>query len=540
MLIQTKWTQEQIQIMIDYYEIEGPTKIMKRLPDKTYSSIKNKARRLNLKSRETLDVWTEREITLIKENYQKFGPEIPELLKTRTKQSIRYKAHELGLYREEFSWSKSDIELLIKYYKEEGPVKVAQRFPNKTVKIIQHKAAELGLTTKRTFISLYDFCQNNPDKLYLLEEWDYEENKKAGYTPQNTSYGSDLKYHWKCSKGHVWTDSLNHRIIGRNCPVCAGKKVLKDYNDLASQRPDIAAQWHPTKNGDLKPTDVTVGSRKKVWWQCPICGNEWSAVINSRTNGNNCPQCTLNGSSISEMALYFYLSQIYKDTVHRYKKNNVELDIYIPSINTAIEYDSGYYHADKLEKENKKDQFCKNNNIRFIRLRDKRLEKTINAEIVWFNDSGYKYVNQGIKNLFDYLEIEYKFEINIDKDYEKIINVIIIKEKENSIVNTHPEIATQWHPTKNGNLKPEKFTYGSNKLIWWLCPKGHIHQASIRNMVKYGCPECSSRVLWTEEEVDILIKYYPIEGIKVKDRLPNRTEEQIRRKVKKLKLKIIK
>lgn len=144
MLIQTKWTQEQIQIMIDYYEIEGPTKIMKRLPDKTYSSIKNKARRLNLKSRETLDVWTEREITLIKENYQKFGPEIPELLKTRTKQSIRYKAHELGLYREEFSWSKSDIELLIKYYPIEG-IKVKDRLPNRTEEQIRRKVKKLKL-----------------------------------------------------------------------------------------------------------------------------------------------------------------------------------------------------------------------------------------------------------------------------------------------------------------------------------------------------------------------------------------------------------
>ena len=38
-------------------------------------------------------------------------------------------------------------------------------------------------------------------------------------------------------------------------------------NDLATKRPDLATEWHPTKNGDLKPTDVAAGSEKKAWWR---------------------------------------------------------------------------------------------------------------------------------------------------------------------------------------------------------------------------------------------------------------------------------
>ena len=70
-------------------------------------------------------------------------------------------------------------------------------------------------------------------------------------------------------------------------------KLIKGVNDLATLRPDLAAQWHPTKNGDLKPTDVTSGSGRKVLWICPL-GHEWQAVIYSRVKGNGCPICASN------------------------------------------------------------------------------------------------------------------------------------------------------------------------------------------------------------------------------------------------------
>ena len=45
-----------------------------------------------------------------------------------------------------------------------------------------------------------------------------------------------------------------------------------------------------------------------------------------------------------------------------------------------------------------------------------------------------------------------------------------------SLAETHPEVAKQWHPTKNGDLTPHEFTSGSNKKFWWKCPKGDDHE----------------------------------------------------------------
>lgn len=65
------------------------------------------------------------------------------------------------------------------------------------------------------------------------------------------------------------------------------KKFLSDYF------PNVSKEWHPTKNGELKPSDVTYGSKKRVWWVCSE-GHEWETVVSQRTNkkATGCPYCS--------------------------------------------------------------------------------------------------------------------------------------------------------------------------------------------------------------------------------------------------------
>ena len=63
--------------------------------------------------------------------------------------------------------------------------------------------------------------------------------------------------------------------------MCANK-VLVESNCLATVNPEIAKEWHPIKNGNLTPQDVTSASTKKVWWQGK-CGHEWQTTIGHRT-----------------------------------------------------------------------------------------------------------------------------------------------------------------------------------------------------------------------------------------------------------------
>ena len=65
-------------------------------------------------------------------------------------------------------------------------------------------------------------------------------------------------------------------------------------------------------------------------------------------------------------------------------------------------------------------------------------------------------------------------------------------------------ILREWHPVKNGNLRPEKVSLGSGKKVWWVCSKNHIWQARIADRKKHACPYCSGRFLSKENSLYFL------------------------------------
>ena len=139
------------------------------------------------------------------------------------------------------------------------------------------------------------------------------------------------------------------------------KKTLAEF-------PDVAAQWHPTKSGDLTPDRVTAGSNEKFWWQCPEGpDHEWETVVSSRSAGTGCPFC--QGKKVSAT---------------------------------------------------------------------------------------------------------------------------------NSLAYLHPAFAAQWHPTKNGNVTPDKVVPGTDKKYWWQCPEGHGWEATPNHRTRPqggDCPRCG--IGWT-------------------------------------------
>ena len=73
-----------------------------------------------------------------------------------------------------------------------------------------------------------------------------------------------------------------------------------------------------------------------------------------------------------------------------------------------------------------------------------------------------------------------------------------------SLKDEYPELASEWHPTKNGSLTPEQVMAGSNKIVWWKrsydAPETGRHydfewRASVKNRALrgLGCPYLSGR-----------------------------------------------
>lgn len=122
-----------------------------------------------------------------------------------------------------------------------------------------------------------------------LKQFDRKKNK--GVDPY--SLKAHDKYHWRCTKdrSHTWVAGFYKTQKGERCPYCKGSKASASNN--LGLRKDLSKQWHPTKNGSLKPCDFSLSSHKTVWWKCNKgSDHEWTSMVATRVKGKgSCPFC---------------------------------------------------------------------------------------------------------------------------------------------------------------------------------------------------------------------------------------------------------
>lgn len=344
-----------------------------------------------------------------------------------------------------------------------------------------------------------DLATINPE---LAKEW--HPIKNGNLLPNMVSAGSNKTVWWIGKCGHEWQAVISSRNIGVGCPFCANFKVLSGYNDLATKNPELAKEWHPTKNGDLTPNMVGAGSAKKVWWKCQY-GHEWQATIVSRNSGRNCPTCSQRlKSSFPEQTILYYLSKVFSDTESRsiIQGSALELDIFIPSLKTAVEYDGIFWHNSKVsaEREIRKYKLCKKNGIKLIRVRETaslKIPQTENISdclLTIAQRPDYSMLDNMVKRLFSVLNIQTVIEVNSKKDEKEIKSGYYSGQINNSLANLNPQLAEEWHPTKNELFSPDMFTVSSGEKVWWLGKCGHEWEATIASRnAGTGCPYCTGQ-----------------------------------------------
>ena len=352
-------------------------------------------------------------------------------------------------------------------------------------------------TRQKVLVGENDLCTTHPE---LVKEWNYSKN--GSDKPEQFMRGSHKKVWWICAKGHEWQAQINSRCNGVGCPYCANKKVLVGVNDLSTIYPKISAEWHPTKNGDLTPKDVTFGSGKKVWWKCKN-GHEWEAVVCNRIKGRGCPICSARRrTSFPEQAIFYYVKKAFPDAKNGYKdifsQKSMEIDIYIPSIKVGIEFDGKLYHTsdNNRVRDARKYQICKNNGIKLIRITDNlNTEMIINCDhkIEIPSTSDY-YLNIAISHLL--YKLNRLILVDIANDRMKILDYLTSTDL--SLESEFPHIAKEWNYEKNEGLIPSMFHPGSNEKVWWKCSDcGKEWKTSISERTgrdKTNCPKCAKEI----------------------------------------------
>ena len=324
----------------------------------------------------------------------------------------------------------------------------------------------------------------------LAIEWNYGKNN--GLTPMGVLPNSNKKVWWKCSKGHEWQATIANRNNGNGCPYCAERYAIKGENDLKTVNPTLAKEWNYEKNSGLTPMDVLPNSNKKVWWKCNK-GHEWQATVKNRNKGNECPVCNSERkTSFPEYALVYYLEKSGLGVVHSYREKGYELDIYIPSLKIAIEYDGYYWHKHRIEKDLEKNYRCKKDGIKLYRIRE-GLPPLNDSSIDYVVQENQKNWSKVLKEILSEITVT-NVDVDLERDHIDIENLREYTEKENSLLFLNIEIINEWNYERNGNLKPEHFSPNSHKKVWWKCQKGHEWQMTIANRNKgRGCPYCSGK-----------------------------------------------
>lgn len=389
------------------------------------------------------------------------------------------------------------------------------------------KTASLRKTLVKKHGSL---AENRPD---IAAQW--HPTKNGDLTPYIVTVNSEKSVWWIDSNGKEWESKIVVRCQSNIAGNIPRNRVIAGENDLKTKYEQIAAQWHPTKNGTNLPEHFLPGSDFEAWWICKK-GHEYPCKISSRTKGGGCKVC--NGelsTSFPEQAIYYYIKQKFNSAENRFIiKPHLEVDIFLPNYKVGIEYDGAYYHKSKIkqERDTKKNRRLHELGIRLIRVIEEDgpipegTELLITAKRCKNRLQLDAAITQTLKCVNELCGTNYEFDIDTARDRALIQEQYIQLEKKNSLAIIAPDLLEEWHPSKNGILKPEYVRAGSSGHIWWLCRKcGHEWPASPFNRVHgQGCPVCSGNIvvagkndLYTTHET-LAKEWHPTKNGK---RLPN-------------------
>lgn len=271
----------------------------------------------------------------------------------------------------------------------------------------------------------------------LCGEWHPTLN--GNLTPSLIAPHSGKKVWWKCAHEHEWSATVRHRAYGRGCPICSGKKASK-WRNLKTEFPEVARDWHPTKNA-LAPTEYLPKSSKVVWWQCKF-GHDFQMSVEVRTRGIGCPECRRHN-------VLSFGNQKLGD----YKELLDEVD---PSLEVLEEVAELYVGS--------------------------------NRRLNWLGKCGHRWKTTVLRR-YQGRKCPYCINQKVDKT--------------NNLAVTFPKIADEWDHKKNGELSPFYVNPGTPRKVHWKCSRGHTWQAQVNSRTRNGtgCPTCNPQTSKTEIRV---------------------------------------
>lgn len=280
-------------------------------------------------------------------------------------------------------------------------------------------------------------------------------------------------------------------------PYQAGRKSVR----LAQVRPDVAAEWHPGRNGNVDPGQVAAFSHQKVWWRCPR-RHVWQASIASRVRGAGCPFCSGRRTTRATS-----LAGRFPDLAsqwHPERNPNSRAELVSPGSKQKVWWrcERGHEWQARISSRvaGRGCPYCAR------RLVDGPASlSTLRADLLSEWDSE---ANRGSdpallavgsnRKVWWHCAAGHRWEATVASRTRRGTGCPYCAGRrvapERSLAALKPDLAHEWHPRRNRPFSPHTVSLGSNRQVWWRCERGHLWQARIQWRVKgTGCPYCSGR-----------------------------------------------
>ncbi len=278
---------------------------------------------------------------------------------------------------------------------------------------------------------------------HLAEE--FHPTRNGDLTPENIVAGTRKRLWWQCKTcSHEWEATGDKRSkLGRKCPVCTpySYAVHSDgRNSLAVMYPDIAEEWHHCENSKRTPQTVRPGSGDLVTWKCRECEHLWKQRVNVRTSqGTGCEACL-------------------GKAVHSDGRNSMR-NTHPHLVNEFDLVKNAPHTPDSLV-------------------------AGTNKKLWWTcHKCAYEYRTSGNVRIYEK-----------STDCSACLNRAIKPDGSNSMVNTHPHLALEFHPQKNHPYTPQNLVAGTMKRIHWecqVCNHEWEQSGNTRITLDTGCPNCA-------------------------------------------------
>lgn len=176
--------------------------------------------------------------------------------------------------------------------------------------------------------------------------------------------GSKKRTLWRCRCGFEWQATYQTVAKGHNCPQCYRDNMsarfrfpVDEYHKLAAER---GFSWlgSEVRNATMKTR-----------WQCAY-GHEFETNYNKIQQGAGCPYCLdlVNGARVSSQQRAIG-AMVSGQLNYKCGRLSIDVALFYGGVKIAIEYDSWYWHKDKLNKDSTRDERLLEDGWRILRIK---------------------------------------------------------------------------------------------------------------------------------------------------------------------------